>query len=199
MQKENSTTTQVKKIGIGSLQISKKPLVWIIVLFLMIPVGFYIYQYSFLTPRNYAQEVVQPLEDAFVEVGAAKKCGWGNNGKTIDNREPWYTIHFETSLDRAEAETLLTRLGQSNGFQFSKDSRANTYTAKVKPHYSDLEEGEAEINATFSSKSAQIASYACFDKSTQLNGDESHTLINIEVRLPSFKCGGIITCNALPW
>jgi len=140
-------------------------------------------------PKNYAQQVVAPIEKAFTDAGAVSVRNSGDNGRSIDNRTPYYDAVFTFSKARSETIETVKQIASENGYSLKQGSPqdrgwlgavADVYienwyfdtSNKVSP-YSDLESGNIEL---------------AFEFGDEDNPDpENSTTVRLSVKLPSFK------------
>ena len=168
-------------IQIGKLTISRKLLILLCAVIVAVPILFYLYNYSFLSPRNYAQEVAQPIEDALVKAGAVKQCSSGDNGRGVDNDKPNYAGWYILTASKDEATKLIKRVGDENGYALVHQSSPYDYI----DWYSD--------SSNKSSGTVSINLYSGGDKlscpggKSTLKIDERHMGITLNVSLPSHQ------------
>lgn len=190
---------QSKKIHIGIFSMPRRLFVALCVVIVAMPTLFYLYNYSFLSPRNYATEVAKPLEEALVKAGAIKKCSEGDNGRTIDNREPWYKSYFEMNAPRGEAVEAIRQIADENGYNLlyengepitdlSVRERLFDTSTKASP-YKDLDTGAVELKVGVeNSGTLQLSRYVCrTPNDVEIKNDTAHSAVIISVNLPSFR------------
>lgn len=140
------------------------------------------YAYYNNATANDALEVTKPIEKALTNTGAVTVCRTGDNGRGVDNRQPWSTIYLESSLDFQHAEEAITTAAKENGFEIKKASAGTKgYLGDVV--YTDSKsssDGATEL-AVALTNSAPL--HACSPKLVQ--ADSQHTAISLELRLPS--------------
>ena len=195
---------QSEKLHLGSLAVSRKLLVLLCIGIVAIPIAFYLYNYSALSPRNYAAEVARPLEDGLVRAGAKSVCVTGSSGRGVDNTSPWHTAVFLLPKDRPQTESLIGTASSDNGFHlthadlanrgsnFSIDDKyiSNLYfdeTNRVS-NYSDLESGAIKLSIALGNERREYSNISCgTNESPVAAGDSEHTVVTVGIELPSFR------------
>ena len=193
-----------KEIRIGSLSIKRTILILFSIGVIAIPILYYLYNQSFLSPRNYAADVAKPLEDALVKAGAVKKCTQGDNGRSIDNRMPWHQSYWELAADRDTAVSTMTKIAKENGYtiqQATVDDRGSVtvgdeflhrwfFDVSAKPStFQDLQSGKVDLQiAVNNDGDFELGKLTC-GTSDHVNilSNAQHSAITISVRLPAFK------------
>jgi len=138
---------------------------------------------------NYAEEVARPLDKALVKAGGTKQSSGGDNGRTSDNRNPYYDSIFEMPIDRPAALTLINQVARDNSYSLVHASPTNRgqlgavadiyidnwyfdNTSK-NSSYSELEDGPVELAMKLGDE----------DKPDR----PGHTTIRLSIYLPAFK------------
>lgn len=156
--------------------------------------AYYLYHFSFLSPINYAQEAIAPLQSEFTAMGAQKLCENGDNGRMNDNREPWYGATYQIKGNKEEVVARVLKIMDDQGFMMTHASPsqrgfistvADAYIdhwyfndAHESPH-ADLEPGRVEVTMAV----ADIGDYTSC-ASAKVTED---TIFGVSVSLPSFK------------
>lgn len=173
---------------------SKKKLVIIAVVAVLLVVAIGYVAYSFMQPRssgNYAEDVAKPLEEALVRAGATKICETGDPGKGPSNEEPWYTAYFETSKDNSQAISLINDVSKQNGYSLIQmnegfkgylGDRAYFDSTKESVGYPELESGKVELMMALTNSGPL---HGCVGKT--IENDTNKTALTLELRLPDYK------------
>ena len=133
---------------------------------------------------NQAKTVARPLENAFINKGLSKICSLEDNGRGIDNTQPWYTVYLESSTTTDQLEDLAVSIAKENGFELKKapDGTKGYLGDVVYTGSKNENEGKTELAIAFTN-SAPL--HACTPKTIRADGQ--HTAIALELKLPPRK------------
>lgn len=173
---------------------SKKLIVTAIAVVGIVLLGWLVYMWYQSVTVNYAQEVAKPLEEALVKAGAKKMCSNGDAGRGPDNRTPWLQDFYYLPMEQQQAEKLMYKVTDENGYKLShasKESRGPVnvadefvdmwyydYSSKTSP-YTNLQAGNIKLAVIVDGTGA---GYKCSD-----SVPSNTTVIGVDVKLPNYK------------
>ena len=177
----------------------RKPPLALITIILLVVAGASLAAMWLYQTRNYAKEVAAPLEKSLVKMDGVQKCSRGDSGRGSDNNLPWYEAYLELPIGKAEAEANVTRIASEAGYKlvpasptkkgqlsFINDAYIEDWyfdnTSKTSP-YTALSDGPIQLAFGVNASGAKEA---C-GKAKTIRVDDSHSVVNISVRLPELK------------
>jgi|GEM_PF-6055546 len=190
---------RMKQISVEKIKLffaKKRVITLIAVIFILILGSFYLYNYTSFSPKNYAKDIVAPIEKELTASGAVKVCERGDNGKGIDNREPWYGATYTISLSQAESIELLQNTYAQAGYPLIHASPTNRgyltiddayidkwfFSENTTSPFSDLETGRMEVVAQVNARGLETS---C---PTPIVAPQSNTsIIGLSIDLPRFR------------
>lgn len=140
--------------------------------------------------KNYAQQAASNLEKSLISTGATRVCSTGDSGRGSDNRTPWYTVYFKSSMAQSQAKDTISTAAKNNDFNNLSQAASGT-----KGYLGDvvyIDESKASSNSELQPGSVDLAMaltnsgplHPCGD---EISSDGNHTIISVEIRLPNFK------------
>ena len=171
----------------------KKKAVWIVILGGLAAIACFFLLYQNLM-ANYAEETARPLEKALVKVAGATKTGsGGDSGRGPDNQTPWYSASFRVGMNKEETVSLMQKVAKENGYELNHASATNKGPLEfvVADQYLDNWYFDATSKtADFPNvpkEPVQLTMAVNYEGDAVGGADLEHSVIRLEVRLPSFK------------